>query len=112
VELVDELDQKLKLIELVCALAYGAKSNFVDTFKQVRLWDIMIYHKLRAKANRSHRARTCQGRAIRRSLRQGPDPGFYKWVVSFDVASMYPHIIRQWNLSPETKLTRRCRNWR
>ena len=42
VELVDELDQKLKLIELVCALAYSAKANYVDTFRQVRLWDIKI----------------------------------------------------------------------
>jgi len=29
-------------------------------------------------------------------------PGFFKWLVSFDVASMYPHMIMMYNISPET----------
>jgi DNA polymerase elongation subunit (family B) len=29
-------------------------------------------------------------------------PGFYKWLMSFDIASMYPHMIMQYNISPET----------
>lgn len=103
--LVDELDQKLKLLELVCSLAYGAKANFVDVFKQVRLWDIMIYHKLRADGKQipprqevEHGAEEYAGAHVKE-----PRPGLYHWVCSFDVASMYPHIIREWNLSPETK---------
>lgn len=102
VTLVDELDAKLKLIELVCALAYGAKCNFEDTFKQVRLWDIMIYHKLRGMdmqiPPRKQERKTEQyaGAYVKE-----PQVGLHKWVVSFDVASMYPHIIREWNLSPE-----------
>lgn len=105
VKLVDELDQKLKLIDLVCSLAYVAKANFVDTFKQVRLWDIMIYHKLRADGKQiPPRPKVTQaddqgaGAYVK-----DPLTGLHKWVCSFDVASMYPHIIREWNLSPETK---------
>jgi DNA polymerase elongation subunit (family B) len=106
VQLVDELDAKLRLIQLVCALGYSAKVNFVDTFKQVRLWDIMVYHKLRSMK------RQIPPREAREKLSQyaggyvkEPLVGFHEWVVSFDVASMYPHIIREWNLSPETLVT-------
>ena len=49
VQLVESLDDKMKLIELVCSLAYSAKTNYTDTFRQVRLWDTMIYHHLRAQ---------------------------------------------------------------
>ena len=31
-----------------------------------------------------------------------PIPGFYDWVVSFDLNSLYPHLIMQYNISPET----------
>jgi DNA polymerase elongation subunit (family B) len=104
VKIVDRLDQKLKLIELVCALAYGAKANFVDCFKQVRLWDIMIYHKLRADGKQiPPRKDASKGEQYAGAYVKEPRPGLYKWVCSFDVASMYPHIIREWNLSPESK---------
>ena len=31
-----------------------------------------------------------------------PIPGKYDWVVSFDLNSLYPHLIMQYNISPET----------
>ena len=31
-----------------------------------------------------------------------PKPGKYDWVVSFDLNSLYPHLIMQYNISPET----------
>jgi len=103
VEIVDELDQKLKLIELVCALGYNAKVNLVDTLKQVRLWDIMIYHRLRSmglqippRKNNGPSSEQYEGAYVAEVA-----VGMHPWVVSFDVASMYPHIMRQWNLSPE-----------
>lgn len=102
VQLVVELDEKMRLIELVCALAYGAKANFADTFRQVRLWDIMIYHRLRAE-NKQIPPRKNEEKTEQYAGAFVKDPlvGLHEWVVSFDVASMYPHIIRQWNLSPE-----------
>jgi DNA polymerase elongation subunit (family B) len=103
VVLVDELDQKKKLLALVCAIAYTAMSNFVDTFKQVRLWDIMIYHRLRADGKQIPPRKSSDKKdQYAGAYVKVPTPGLYPWVVSFDVASMYPHIIRQWNLSPET----------
>jgi len=31
-----------------------------------------------------------------------PKKGIYEWVASFDFASLYPTIMRQWNMSPES----------
>lgn len=31
-----------------------------------------------------------------------PQVGMYKWITTFDFASLYPTIMRQWNISPET----------
>jgi DNA polymerase elongation subunit (family B) len=110
VRLVDRLDQKLKLLELVFALAYAAKSNFTDCFKQVRLWDVMIYHFLRSRnmqiPPRREVSKTSQYEG---AYVKDPMVGMHHWVCSFDVASMYPHIIRQWNLSPEMKLPTKVR---
>lgn len=103
VRLVIGLDQKRKLIDLVCALGYSAKVNFVDTFKQVRLWDVMIYHKLRSLGKQiPPRDEKEKNEQYAGAYVKDPLVGMHKWVVSFDVASMYPHIIREWNLSPET----------
>lgn len=102
VELVDRLDEKLRFIELVCTLAYSAKANYVDTFRQVRLWDIMIYHHLRAKNQHiPPKLNVDKTEQYAGAYVKDPQVGQHKWVCSFDVASMYPHIIREWNLSPE-----------
>ena len=31
-----------------------------------------------------------------------PIPGKYDWIVSFDLNSLYPHLIMQYSISPET----------
>lgn len=31
-----------------------------------------------------------------------PKTGLYQWVTSFDFASLYPTVMRQWNISPES----------
>ena len=36
-----------------------------------------------------------------------PVPGMYHWVVSFDLNSLYPHLIMQYNISPETLIESR-----
>ena len=42
-----------------------------------------------------------------KSLTQNLVSGFYDWVVSFDLNSLYPHLIMQYNISPETLLDKR-----
>ena len=103
VRLVDQLDDKMKLIELAITMAYDAKVNFEDVYSQVRMWDNIIYVYLSKRnlvippKHESRKDNKYAGAYVKE-----PIPGIYDWVVSFDLNSLYPHLIMQYNLSPET----------
>ena len=105
VDLVDRMEEKMKLIDLVMLMAYDAHCNYTDTFYQVRLWDIIIYNYLRDRnivvppKQVSSRDDKYEGAYVKE-----PIPGAYDWVVSFDLNSLYPSLIRFLNISPETLL--------
>ena len=105
VELVDKLEDKLKLIDLCCTRAYDAKINFTDVAFQVRTWDAIIFNYLKKKnivipqKDRNQKDEKYAGAYVKE-----PKPGKYDWVVSFDLNSLYPHLIMQYNISPETLL--------
>ena len=105
VELVDRLEDKMKLIELALTMAYDAKVNYADVFYQVRMWDNIIYNYLKQRdivippKIRSDKNEKYAGAYVKE-----PIPGKYDWVVSFDLNSLYPHLIMQYNISPETLL--------
>ncbi len=105
VELVDRLEDKMKLIELALTMAYDAKVNFEDVFYQVRMWDTIIYNYLKKRnivippKEKSDKDSKYAGAYVKE-----PIPGKYDWVVSFDLNSLYPHLIMQYNISPETLL--------
>ena len=103
VRLVDKLDDKMKLLDLAFTMAYDAKVNYEDVFSQVRMWDNYIYCEL----NKRNIAIPPKRDAIKDAKYAGayvkePKPGFYDWVVNFDLNSLYPHLIMQYNISPET----------
>jgi len=102
VELVDELEEKMKLIELILTMAYDAKCNYIDIFSAVRTWDCILYNELWKKKIVVHQRENKSGRAIAGAYVKEPVPGKYNWVVSFDATSLYPSIIMQYNMSPET----------
>jgi DNA polymerase elongation subunit (family B) len=106
VELVDRLENKMKLIEMAVALAYSAKVNLGDVFSQVRMWDSLCYHHLRKKniviPPRKHTDKDVQ---FEGAYVKEPQVGIHNWVVSFDLNSLYPHLMMQYNLSPEKLIT-------
>jgi len=111
VELVDRMEDKMKLIELALTMAYDAKANYTDVFSQVRMWDTIIYNYLKKRnivippKERSDKDSKYAGAYVKE-----PIPGKYDWVVSFDLNSLYPHLIMQYNISPETLLDERHPN--
>ena len=103
VELVDRLEDKLKLIDLCCTRAYDAKINFSDVAFQVRTWDAIIYNYLKKKnIVIPQKERNSKDEKYAGAYVKDPKPGRYDWVVSFDLNSLYPHLIMQYNISPET----------
>lgn len=105
VELVEKLDDKMKLIDMALALAYDAKVTLLDVFTQVRMWDVIIHNHL----YKQRIAVPIEGGGAKDEAYIGahvkePQPGGYDWVMSFDLNSLYPHLIMQYNISPETLL--------
>ncbi len=101
---VDQIQQdKMKLMDLAFTLAYDAKVNLEDVFSQVRMWDSIIYNYLRKRdivippKHRNQKSDKYAGAYVKE-----PKPGRYDWVVNFDLNSLYPHLIMQYNISPET----------
>ena len=102
VEIVDRLEDKLKLIELILTMAYEAKVNYDDVFSQVRVWDVLIYNYLR----KEHIVVPEKSEQVKDTKYDGayvkePMTGMHDWIVSFDINSLYPHLIMQYNISPE-----------
>jgi len=105
VQLVHRLEQKMKLLELVVALTYSAKVNMMDVFSQVKTWDQIIFHYLYEKniiippKNFSEKDVQYAGAYVK-----DPIVGKHDWVVSYDLNSLYPHLIMQYNISSDTKV--------
>ncbi len=103
VRLVDKLDDKMKLLDLAFTMAYDAKVNYEDVFSQVRMWDNYIYVELLKrkiaippKKESANKSEKYAGAYVKE-----PKTGFYDWVVNFDLNSLYPHLIMQYNISQE-----------
>lgn len=103
--LVDRLEDKLKFIEQVFALAYNGKINYLDTFTSVRSWDMLIHNELLDKKiviPQFDPGERVKDEPIEGAYVKDPQTGMHQWVVSFDLNSLYPHLIMQYNISPET----------
>ena len=108
VNLVDRLEDKMRLLELALTLAYDAKVNLSDVYSQVRMWDTLIYNDLKGRnIVVPPKISTQKDDKYAGAYVKEPVPGVYDWVVSFDLNSLYPHLIMQYNISPETLIDER-----
>ena len=103
VQLVDRLEDKMGLITLAMTVAYKGGVNYQDVFGTVAIWESIIYRKLLSlkqapKVNSSPEHKTAFAGGYVKEVMTGA----HDWVVSFDLNSLYPNIIVQWNMSPET----------
>lgn len=102
VELPVRFDETMGLITLAMTIAYKAKTNFSDTFGTTQIWDAVIYNELlRENIVVPPRKQSDTGKIVGGYVKE-PIPGGYDWVCSFDLNSLYPNIIVQYNMSPET----------
>jgi DNA polymerase elongation subunit (family B) len=101
--LVERLDNKLKLIDLAVSIAYEAKITYDTVFFATRIWeticcDYLMQRNIVPPLKRSYN----KDEQFVGAYVKDVTPGLYKNVVSFDATSLYPSIIIQWNISPET----------
>jgi DNA polymerase elongation subunit (family B) len=103
VEIVDRLEDKMGLATLCMTIAYKGKVNYADAFGSVAVWDALIFNELRSRGiicppkRSNEKERKIEGAHVK-----DPQVGMHEWVMSFDLNSLYPHIIMQYNMSPET----------
>lgn len=102
VELVKKLDDKLKLFDLVFMIAYTAKCNLRDVLGTLKVWETISYNYLIDKNIIISPRTRLDDRDFVGGYVKEPFAGRHHWVVSFDLASLYPHLIMQYNISPET----------
>lgn len=102
-QLVVRLDNKLNLLMLAYTLTYMCKIPHVDVFSQVRMWDTLIYNNLLSqdivvppKPTYNKKTEKYRGAVVFE-----PKIGMHKWIVSFDLDGLYPHLIMQYGISPE-----------
>ena len=107
VRLVDKLEIKKRIIDLQQIVAYRSKVNMEDVMAQTRTWDAIIYNHLRdRKIVVPMREVEDKDTQYAGAFVKEPAPGMYKWVVSFDVNSLYPSLIAALNIGVETKYDR------
>ena len=103
VQVVQRIEEKLGLLTLCFEVAYKGLTNYRDSFGSVVVWDSIIYNDLRSKKIACPpRKKSTKERQIEGAHVKDPIIGMHEWVMSFDLNSLYPHIIMQYNMSPET----------
>ena len=103
VELIFKLEEKLKLLELAVTLAYDTKTNFEDVFAQTRMWDSLTYSYLFEKGIIvPPKVVKSKDGMFEGAYVKEVQVGMHHYVASFDLNSLYPHLMMMYNISPET----------
>lgn len=105
--LIQRFEDETSLLQLVMTVAYGGGVNYNDAFGTVGIWETTLYRKLMSegrvppvKGGPGQRAGDLVGGYVK-----DPRVGMHPWIVSFDLNSLYPHLMLQYNMSPETYLS-------
>lgn len=100
--LVDRIDQKLKIIDQVITMAYLARANYEDMLGSVNPWTALAHFEMMAQKKVFPPRVSLEPRELLGGYVKDPKPGAYDWVVTFDLNSLYPMLVCQYNISPET----------
>ena len=94
----------MKFFDLAFTMAYDAKITYEDVYSPVKMWDNIIYNYLLEQKTVIPNRPKQTGDAASYAGGYVKDPlvGKHKWAASFDLNSLYPMLICQYNMSPET----------
>jgi len=103
VVLVEKMEAEQGFIKQVMYLAYDAKVNYIDTLATVKPWTIIFHNYLIEKGIvMPVKQYSKNNRALIGGYVKEPQLGKHDNVVSFDYTSLYPSLIRHYNISPDT----------
>lgn len=106
VNLIVKMDAKLKFFSLVYTLMYKAHCNAEDTLGTIQPWTAMCYAKLHSRGEEPELRALFDGDVgYPGAYVQEPIPGRYDWVVSIDAESLYPSMVKMFNMGVETILS-------
>lgn len=108
--LVEKIDDKVQLMNLCMMIAYKGGCNYQEAFGTTQLWDTYIYRELCLQKKVVPPKVDRQLTEIAGGYVKAPQVGRHAWVVSLDLNSLYPHLMMQYNISPETVVDRRTAN--
>jgi DNA polymerase elongation subunit (family B) len=104
-QIIQLFEDETALLSLVLTVAYGGGVNYGEAFGTVGIWESIIYRKLMSKKLiPSVKSGPGESASLLGGHVKDPVPGVYRWVGTVDLASLYPHLIMQFNMSPETYL--------
>ena len=98
------IEQKLGYLSLLFTFCYGCRVPFDQYGKTTRVLDGAFISELSKEGiilpdvNRDISDVQYPGGFVK-----DPDRGVHDWIMSFDATSLYPSIMMNWNISPETK---------
>lgn len=104
--LIQRMEDETALLSLVLTVAYSGGVNYNDAFGTVGIWESIMYRRL-IKDNNVPAIKQGAGGELGELVGgyvKEPIVGMKRWVVSFDLDSLYPHLMMQYNMSPETFL--------
>jgi len=107
VDLVYEIDQKMKLMDLARGICHKGHVPYEDFLFPTRYLDgaaLTYMKRLGTVAPNKPRHDEIKHTDLLGAFVKAPNPGRYKWVYDLDLTSLYPSIIMTLNVSPETKV--------
>lgn len=104
--LVEQIDNKMKFVQLAIVVAHLTRSRLNEIFGTIKAWDNLIYNMLLKDNIQIPPEKYRESEPFAGAFVKDPIAGFYKWVASVDLTSLYPSIIMMFNMSPETLVDR------
>jgi len=105
-KLVEMIDRKLNTLQTFLTLGNITRVEASRAYSPIWMAEATMCREFRLRSrvfprteNQKRKREKYEGAFV-----HDPITGLYEWVTSFDFASLYPSIMRQWNISPESYL--------
>jgi DNA polymerase elongation subunit (family B) len=102
--LIQRMEDESALLSLVLTVAYSGGVNYNDAFGTVGIWESILFRRL-MKSKKVPPVKSGSGGDLGDLVGgyvKDPRIGLHDWTISFDLDSLYPHLMLQYNMSPET----------